>query len=80
MEISAGTGILASVVFIVLIGLSIVTLIMFSRDTEIVGLSGIERSTILFAVFTLVVAIFLAIILGFVPADLGISESSPATR
>ncbi len=72
MEISVGTGILASVVFLAFIGLSIATLIMWVRDIE--G-CGIELSTLLFMALTVGVAIFLAIIIGIVPANLGIFGS-----
>jgi len=61
--LSVGSGILASVVFLVLIGLAAFTLILWK---DVVDGTGVAFSTIAFTSLTVAVAYFLAFVLGFV--------------
>lgn len=63
MGLSVGSGILGSVVFLVLIGLSIFTLILWKDQVEGVGETF---STFAFTTLTVAVAFFLAFVLGLV--------------
>ena len=62
-ELSIGSGILSAVVFVVLIGLTIFTIILWKDAIEA---KGEPFSIIAFTVLTITVGIFLAAILGFI--------------
>ena len=62
-ELSVGSGILAAVVFIVLIGLAIFTIILWK---DAINTRGEPFSIITFTALTIAVGVFLAAILGFI--------------
>jgi tellurite resistance protein TehA-like permease len=66
LDLSVGSGILAAVVFIVLIALIVFTLILWK---DAVDSTGEPFSIFTFTALTLAVGMFLAAILGFVDLD-----------